>query len=166
MAERIIVGPCWSEVDSFYTITSSSCGRDADGKRCSRYTGRAAVCTEPVVCTGAEDEIAATWSWGHSSEVFWPTWSPSSRYYRLPEASGAQTDMEGHCRGSKESYSQPTSSSQESGSSSFRWPHGNTWDTCSFWWVYIDIMGGVGSCSTYSSSPGAYQWIFSSTDIG
>ena len=75
-------------------------------------TGGTAGRTEPRPPTGSDDERQASRRGGHSSDVQAAEGSTTPRYHRVPAASGAQADMEGHCRSSQESSSRSTSSSR------------------------------------------------------
>ena len=71
------------------------------------------------VCAFFGLRLGLTCGGGRSLEVPGAERTPSPRYYRVPESSGAQTDVEGHCRCSQEPCSQPTSPRRQSGGSSF-----------------------------------------------
>ena len=88
--------------------------------------------TEPVLRARSEAEGARARGHEHTLDVCKVTQLPIACSHRVHETNKAQTDMEGHCRRSQEPYSQLTSSSRESGSSSFPqplcnryiiWPH-------------------------------------------
>ena len=93
--------------------------RDADTRRCREDTGGTVGRAEPRPPTGSDDECQASRRGGHSSDVPAAEGSATPHYHRVPAASGAQADMEDHCRCSQESSGLSDSSSQESGSSSF-----------------------------------------------
>ena len=112
-----------SSIDSFSlqcSLLYSSCsGRDSCTRRCCGYSGGDTSSTERLLRAGSEAETAPSRGGGHSLDSYQAAQSPPTRHSCVPESSGAQTDVEGHCRCSQEPCSQPTSPRRQSGGSSF-----------------------------------------------
>ena len=90
-------------------LRSPSGRRDVEIRRRLGNFGRACGGAEPVLRARAQ-AIAVTRGGGDSPPVPGPPRPSAAHSSWLHEANPAQTDMEGHCRGSQESFSQLTRS--------------------------------------------------------
>ena len=108
-------------VNMLYNVSclrSPSGRRDVEiGRRLGNF-GRACGGAEPLQSARGE-ATAATRGGGDSPPIPGSKRASAAHSSCLHEANPTQTDMEGHCGSSQESFSQPTNTSCEGGSSSF-----------------------------------------------